>query len=39
LPYNAIHQPYNVFDDINGDGAITLADVILARALIGHKLP
>jgi hypothetical protein len=37
--YNAIHQPYNVFDDINGDGAITLADVILARALIGHKLP
>jgi hypothetical protein len=36
--YNATKQPYNLFADINGDGAVTMADVGLVRQLIGNHL-
>ncbi len=32
-------HPYNVFDDLNGDGAVTTADFTLDRSRIGTVLP
>lgn len=36
---SATAKPYNISDDINGDGLITLTDVNLARTRIGTSLP
>ncbi len=36
---NATVAPYNVFADIDGDGAVTITDVQLARRKIGTALP
>ena len=36
---NATAAPYNVFADIDGDGAVTISDVQLARKRIGTALP
>ena len=36
---NATAAPYNVFADIDGDGAVTINDVQLARKRIGTSLP
>jgi len=36
--YIATTAPYNIFADINGDGAVTLADVRIVRSRIGTKL-
>lgn len=36
---NASKAPYNIFADINGDGAVNLADVQVVRTRIGTSLP
>jgi Dockerin type I domain len=39
LVNNARSQPYNQFADINGDGGVTTADVLIVRALGGQSNP
>ena len=39
LVNNARTLPYNVIDDINGDGVVDMNDVNLVRARIGTHLP
>jgi len=39
LVNNARAQPYNVIDDINGDGVVNVSDVLLVGARIGTHLP
>ena len=39
LVNNARAQPYNVIDDINGDGVVNVNDVFLVGARIGTHLP
>ena len=39
LVNNARTLPYNVIDDINGDGIVDINDVNLVRARIGTHLP
>lgn len=39
LVNNARSMPYNVIDDINGDGVVDINDVNLVRARIGTHLP
>jgi hypothetical protein len=36
--YYAMSQPYNIFDDLNGDGIINNTDVQIARSRIGKQL-
>lgn len=37
--YSATASPYNLFDDINGDGAVNVTDVGVVRTRIGTSLP
>jgi hypothetical protein len=34
-----VGQPYNVFADLNGDGVVNAADVLITRQRTGTKLP
>jgi hypothetical protein len=36
--YYAISQPYNIFADLNGDGAVNMTDVQIARSQNGKHL-
>jgi hypothetical protein len=35
----AINQPYNIFADLNGDGAVTILDYTIVRSRLGTSLP
>jgi hypothetical protein len=38
LATTATHAPYNIIDDLNGDGAVTIADVGIVRGRVGTSL-